>query len=43
MDSTIIRIRSTQAQANPLGIAKIFNKPKINTYKPVTGAYTIDP
>ena len=25
---------------NPLGIAKVYAKPKINAYKPVTDGYT---
>jgi len=31
-DSTTLRLRSGQAQANPLGIAKVSAKPKINAY-----------
>ena len=39
-DSTTLRLRSGQAQANPLGIANVSAKPKIINFNPVTDGYT---
>ncbi len=41
-DSTNLRLTFDCAQGwlNPLGIAKVSAKPKLNAYKPVTDGYT---
>ena len=38
--STTLRLGSGQAQANPLGIANVYAKPKINAHKSATDGYT---